>query len=239
MTATSDPTVEPAGPGWRASARFVAYPLLLPVVLFGAAGRLDWGMGWLYVLLLSALTYGTRLVLMRVDPSLVVERSTSLRRPDAKPWDRALVLLMVLVGPLVTWLVAGLDQRFGWGPRVPGSVQIVAVVVIVLGGLLTAWAMVSNRFFSAVVRIQSDRGHHVVTTGPYRFIRHPGYVGALLATLAAPLMLDALWAMAPTLVVVVAVVVRTALEDATLRDELAGYAEYSRHTRYRLLPGVW
>jgi protein-S-isoprenylcysteine O-methyltransferase Ste14 len=99
--------------------------------------------------------------------------------------------------------------------------------------------MVSNRFFSAVVRIQSDRGQHVVTTGPYRFVRHPGYVGALLATVAAPLVLDALWAMVPTLVVVVAVVVRTALEDATLRDELAGYAEYGERTRYRLLPGVW
>jgi protein-S-isoprenylcysteine O-methyltransferase Ste14 len=213
--------------------------LVLPAALFGAAGRLDWPMGWLYVALLLTLMLGTWQLVARVDPSLLAERAAAFSQPDSKAWDKALVVIMALVGPLAMWVVAGLDQRFGWGPPVPGALQAVAVFVIGLGGLFTAWAMVTNRFFSAVVRIQRDRGHVVVSSGPYRFVRHPGYVGVLLTTTAGPLMLDACWAGIPAAVVVITTFVRTALEDRTLRAELAGYAEYAQHTRYRLVPGVW
>lgn len=223
----------------RATARFLVRSLLLPAVLFGAAGRLDWRMGWLYVALLFALMLGTWLFVARVDPSLLAERARSLSHPDSKPWDKPLIIVMALIGPVATWVVAGLDQRFGWGPHVPSALQAAAAVVIALGGLFTSWAMVTNRFFSAVVRIQRDRGHFVVTSGPYRFVRHPGYTGALLVTLAAPLMLDASWAGIPAAGVVFAVIARTALEDRTLRAELPGYAEYAQRTRYRLVPRVW
>lgn len=236
----TEATPTPSAPiVWRATARFATYSLLLPVILFGAAGRVNWGMGWLYVGLLFVLTIGTRLLLMRVNPALLAERASALGRADAKAWDKALVPVVVLVGPIVTWIVTGLDQRFGWTPVVPVAVQWAAVVAIVLGGVFTAWAMVTNRFFSAVVRIQHDRGQVVVMDGPYRFVRHPGYAGALLVTVASPLMLDACWAGVPTALVIVASLVRTGLEDRTLHAELPGYAEYAQRTRYRILPGLW
>jgi protein-S-isoprenylcysteine O-methyltransferase Ste14 len=239
MNARYGQPAAPAKRDLRQTARFVARFLLLPAALFGAAGRLDWPMGWLYVVLVYALALGTWLVVARIDPSLLVERERAFAQPDAKRWDKVLVVIMAVIGPLVTWVVAGLDQRFGWGPSIPRELQAVAAVAIVLGGLLTSWAMITNRFFSAVVRIQHDRGQFVVTSGPYRFVRHPGYAGVLLVTLAVPLMLDAIWAAIPTAVVVITVVVRTTLEDRTLRAELPGYAEYAQRTPHCLLPGVW
>jgi protein-S-isoprenylcysteine O-methyltransferase Ste14 len=98
---------------------------------------------------------------------------------------------------------------------------------------------VVNRFFSGTVRIQTERGHHVVTDGPYRFVRHPGYAGALLGFVLIPLLLDSVWAFIPAVLLIAITFVRTALEDATLQKELPGYAEYAQTTRYRLIPGIW
>lgn len=139
----------------------------------------------------------------------------------------------------MTLIVCGLDVRFGWRPEIPLSIQIVAFVLMALGSLLGTWAMSVNRFFSGVVRIQTDRGHTVVTDGPYRFIRHPGYAGGVVANLTGPLALGSVWALIPSALVVLLTVVRTALEDKTLREELPGYQEYTQRVRYRLLPWVW
>jgi len=115
----------------------------------------------------------------------------------------------------------------------------IALIVMLLGYLLGSWALIENRFFSGVVRIQTDRGHRVVSTGPYRLIRHPGYAGALWAYLAIPLLLDSAWAFIPALLLVGVLVLRTALEDRTLQEELPGYKEFARKTRFRLIPWVW
>jgi protein-S-isoprenylcysteine O-methyltransferase Ste14 len=115
----------------------------------------------------------------------------------------------------------------------------VAVVVIILGYLLGTWAMLENRFFSGVVRIQVDRGHTVVSTGPYAWIRHPGYAGALVVYLLTPILLDSIWALIPALMLALALIIRTALEDQTLQVELPGYEEFTKKTPYRLLPGIW
>jgi len=136
-------------------------------------------------------------------------------------------------------LVAGFDDRWGWSPRLAVAVQVAGFAAVALGDVLFAWAMASNQFFSSVVRIQQDRGHTVQTGGPYRFVRHPGYVGTIVPALATPLALGSLWAFIPAALLSAVIVVRTALEDKTLQDELAGYAEYAQRTRYRLLPGVW
>jgi protein-S-isoprenylcysteine O-methyltransferase Ste14 len=108
-----------------------------------------------------------------------------------------------------------------------------------LGYVLSSWALLENRFFSGVVRIQKDRGHQVVSTGPYGFVRHPGYAGALLAYLVTPVLLDSTWAFIPAVLMAGVVILRTALEDRTLQEELPGYKDYARKTRYRLLPGIW
>lgn len=136
-------------------------------------------------------------------------------------------------------LGAGLDRRFEWSPPLPMQVAAAALAVIALCAVLTIWAMAANRFFSGLVRIQSERGHTTVTGGPYRWLRHPGYAATILADLAAPLVLGSLWALIPGGLTGAIIVIRTALEDRTLQAELAGYREYTRRVRYRLLPGVW
>jgi protein-S-isoprenylcysteine O-methyltransferase Ste14 len=136
-------------------------------------------------------------------------------------------------------VVAGLDKRFAWSPRLPLLLHGTAFVIIGLGYSLSTWATVANRFFSAVARIQREREHVVVTTGPYQYVRHPGYAGAIVTSLATPLLLGSLWALVPAALAVCQLVIRTALEDRFLQDELEGYHHYAAQVRYRLLPGVW
>jgi protein-S-isoprenylcysteine O-methyltransferase Ste14 len=223
----------------RVLVRFLVFTLLYPAVLFLTAGTLKWAWGWAYYLVLMLSQIGGRALVLRRHPELFAERAAYRTQGDAKDWDQVMVRIVALYGPLVTWVVAGLDYRWSWSPGIPSVLRWIALAIVLLGALLANWAMVANRFFSAIVRIQHDRGHQVVSDGPYRFVRHPGYAGGTYTWLAAPLMLGTLWAYIPALLTVCALTVRTALEDRTLIEELPGYAEYTRQTRYRLLPGVW
>jgi len=211
--------------------------LFLAAVLFISAGRWDWGMGWVYVGIFAAFDVATALVLIPRSPGLLIERSRI--QPGTKVWDKVLLRLAAGYFPMAAGVVAGLDVRNGWSAQVALPLQIAAIVVTALGYAVVLWAMAANAFFSATVRIQKERGHTVATGGPYRFVRHPGYVGALLYTLAVPIMLGSWWALIPSALSALAYVVRTALEDRTLHGELDGYREYAQRVRYRLLPGVW
>jgi protein-S-isoprenylcysteine O-methyltransferase Ste14 len=215
----------------------VRLPILLIVVaaaLFLSSGRIDWWMAWIYI---GLMIVHMVIILSLIDPDLIEER-TKIKK-DAKKWDRIIVLLMVWVGPLAALIVAGLDMRHGWTLPLSLTLQILGIVFIVLGYVLGEWAMVKNRFFSAVVRIQKDRGHKVITDGPYHYIRHPGYVAGILGALGTPLLLGSYWAYIPFGFMIVVIVIRTALEDRTLHNELEGYREYASETRYRLFPGIW
>jgi len=223
----------------RAVLGFALYLLLGPVLLFVAAGTAAWPMAWLYVALLLAATLGSRLMVLMRHPETLRERARFTSAEGTPAWDRLLVLIVGLVGPMVTMLVAGLDHRWGWSPSVPVVAQGLAALVVAGGYGVSVWAMVENAYFSSVARIQEDRGQEVVTSGPYRIVRHPSYAGTLLATLALPVMLEALWALVPALGMGAALVVRTALEDRMLRDDLEGYRDYAEQTRCRLIPGVW
>lgn len=207
--------------------------LVMAVALFWVAGRWNWLMGWVYAGLMALTAVSG---ILASGPELLAERSGVQK--GAKQWDVPLAILVARVGPLVTLLVAGLDERLGWS-GVADWPQWAAVLLALLGTAITAWAMATNRFFSAVVRIQEDRDHRVITGGPYHYVRHPGYAGAILFTLVTPLILDSLWALVPAVLTVAVLVVRTAKEDRTLQEELGGYTEYTRTVRYRLLPGVW
>jgi protein-S-isoprenylcysteine O-methyltransferase Ste14 len=158
---------------------------------------------------------------------------------EAKAWDKVLAPLMALsVGfPLV--IVAGLDHRYGWSPVFPLWLIILGFCLIALGYGFSAWAFVENRFFSSVVRIQTNRVHLVCDSGPYRIVRHPGYAGNILPLFGIVLALSSLWTLIPAVVALVIAVIRTALEDRTLQEELPGYQEYVRHVPYRLLPGIY
>jgi protein-S-isoprenylcysteine O-methyltransferase Ste14 len=225
--------------GAKALIRFSMMVLLLSAALFVSAGTLKWPMAWAYVALTLTAVFGSRLLVLRRSPDLLAERGSYLEQQGAKSWDRALVPVVGLYGPVVGLIVSGLDRRFGWSPPLPPALKVAAFVVLALGSALGAWAMAENKFFSAVVRIQKDRGHTVIDTGPYRFVRHPGYVGGVLGYLAGPLALGSLWALVPGLLTTCVVVIRTALEDRTLLDELDGYKEYAQRMRYRLFPGIW
>jgi len=232
-----------AAPGvavsWKTLANFVVYTLLTTAILFVAAGRLDWLMGWLYVGTTLALTAISRVLVVRKNPDLAVERARYREHADIKPWDRKIMPWVALVGPFAGLLVAGLDKRFGWSPAIPQGIQIAGLVLVILGYAFSTWALLVNRFFSAVVRIQKERGHTVVTAGPYRYVRHPGYAGGIITFPAGAIALGSLWALIPAALTVTLTVVRTALEDRTLQEELAGYKEYAGRVRYRLLPGIW
>lgn len=205
------------------------------VCLFGSVGRLDWLNAWVLLGLNLVASIVTTALLWR-NPELLAERSNI---KAGKSWDKAIVGIVVLLGPMATWITAGLDTRFHWSHGMPPLAFIVGVVVAVLAAALIAWAMRSNKFFSSVVRIQKDRGHVVVTSGPYRFVRHPGYTGMSVFTLATPLILNSRWAFAPAMATAATAVLRTALEDRTLHNELDGYADYARRVKYKLVPVIW
>lgn len=205
------------------------------VCLFGSAGRLDWSNAWVLLGLNFAASLASSILLWR-NPELLAERSNI---KAGKSWDKAIVGFVVLLGPVATWITAGLDTRFHWSDAMPPFAFITGVVAAMLAAALIAWAIRSNRFFSSVVRIQKDRGHVVVTAGPYGFIRHPGYTGISAFTLATPLILNSRWAFVPAIATAAMSVLRTVLEDRTLHNELEGYAEYARRVKYRLAPPIW
>jgi protein-S-isoprenylcysteine O-methyltransferase Ste14 len=225
--------------GWKAWLRFAAFTLLFPMVLFIAAGRLNWVWAWVYVGIVVSFTLISRIAVIRTNPDLIAERAQSLEREDIKGWDRLILFFLLLIGPLAMMIVAGLDARFGWSPQIPLTPRLVALAVMVSGYVVGTWAMAVNRYYSAVVRIQKDRGQTVVTDGPYRFVRHPSYATGIVSTLMIPILLGSLWALIPSGLVAVVTVIRTALEDRTLLEELNGYKKYAAQTRYRLLPGIW
>lgn len=211
--------------------------LVLVAILLISSGRLDWVMAWALFGIYLTWDVVIALVLIPKSPGLIAERA-GLQK-GTKTWDIVLVPLAAVLAPMATWTVAGLDVRHGWTAHVSPGLQTAALAIVVLGFALCGWAMASNEFFSATVRIQDDRGQTVATGGPYTYVRHPGYVGAIMFQVATPIMLGSLWALIPGGLSLPLYVIRTALEDRTLRNELGGYTDYTARVRWRLLPGVW
>lgn len=224
---------------WKVIVRFAIVALLIPLVLFLSAGRIDWWQAWMYTVLTVVVSLVSRYILFLNNPELIAERARFTQSEGIKDWDKGIVVLIAIVGPLAFMITAGLDKRYGWSPEVALPVQLVALVVFLLGYAFSTSALMVNKYFSSVVRIQTERGQTVVMSGPYRLVRHPGYSGGLVAWLVSPILLGALWSFVPAVLVIVLYIVRTALEDRTLQNELPGYKEYAGRVRYRLLPGVW
>lgn len=210
--------------------------VMLALFLFLSAGRWDWIMGWALVAITALWVIATGLVVISRYPELLAERLGP--RKGGKTWDTAIMGLVGL-GTIARCIVAGLDVRYGWTTGMLFAFQVIGFAIAMLSYALVVWATGSNAFFSLTVRIQKERGHAVTTGGPYRFVRHPSYVGGILFELAAPIMLGSWWALIPGGLNAILFVIRTALEDRTLRQELDGYTAYAERTRYRLLPGVW
>jgi len=224
---------------WKIILRFIFITLFMLGILFLAGGSLDWWEAWAYAAMTMIVLISSRAALILRNPELAQERSQAGQKENVKPWDKILMPITAIYLPLISWVVAGLDKRFGWSPDLPDYIQVIALFVIILGSSIGTWAMITNKFFSSHVRIQTDRGHQVVNTGPYRFVRHPGYAGGLISWLAAPVFFSSYWIIIPTILAIMGAILRTALEDRTLLDELPGYEEFAQGTRYRLVPGIW
>lgn len=214
---------------------FLGWFGLMAGVLFATAGRLNLPMFWAYIGVMAVFSSLGYLWLYRHNPDLIKERL----RPGPGEHDRLSLGLLYVTLP-VHWAIAGLDVgRFHWSGPMPLMVQIAGLIGYALGMGLGIWSMLVNPFFSSAVRVQADRGQYVITTGPYRFVRHPGYSGGLLFLLCSGPALGSWWSILPMLLGVAGLIRRTRLEDRMLQKELAGYSDYAKKVRYRLVPGVW
>ena len=214
--------------------RLVLVLAMCGAILFGSAGRLDLPFFWAYLAVLGLFAGG---MLLTISPDLMLERL----KPAERGRDNVTLLrLGAMVVFLSQWVIAGLDVgRFHWSDSVPPALQVVGLVAFAAVFANWFWAMHTNPFFSAAVRIQRDRGHYVVSSGPYRFVRHPGYALFVLLGWGGSVALGSWWAVVPHLIVVAVFIRRAAMEDRVLRDELEGYAAYAATVRYRFVPGIW
>lgn len=204
-------------------------------VLFYVAGTWAWWNAWVFIVLMAIIGRVTS-NLFKKSLGLAEERRTASAK--SKPWDVKLVWLLNIALPSMV-VIAAFDRRFQWFPTVPTAVSVVALFLMIMAAILTYLSIAANPFFSSHIRIQEDRGHKVMTTGPYRIIRHPGYAGSLIFNLFVPMVLGS-WVVLPLgLATVLLLIYRTAKEDRVLLAELIGYSTYAQQVRYRLLPGVW
>ncbi len=211
---------------------------VMMTVFFTSAGRRDLPRAWLFFGAAFIYFVASTLAVYRFNPELLIARLT-LRREGSKTWDEVLMRVANLTGMLLLPAVAGLDVgRYGWS-----SLDLIYIVpgfaLFVLGATFLTWAMIVNRYFESTVRIQEDRDHEVVSTGPYEFVRHPGYLSGILWMSSIPLIIGSLFTLIPVMIYGAMMVLRTHLEDRTLRDELPGYSEYAESVRYRLIPWIW
>ncbi len=211
---------------------------VMMAVFYASAGHTDIPRFWLLFGVSFINFVGSALVLARYNPELLVQRLT-IRREGSKAWDEVLLRVSNLTGLLLVPTVAGLDLgRYGWS-CLGIQYAVLGLLIMAVSSALTNWAMIENPHFEPTVRIQEDRGHRVVSTGPYGIVRHPGYLSGILRMSSIPLVIGSLYTFVPVALYSTLMILRTQLEDRTLQKELAGYAAYAERVRCRLFPGVW
>jgi len=219
-------------------AKAVGGLVFFALLLFLSAGRWDWIWAWVFLGLFLIASIVNVLILIPTNPALLADRSRGIRE-GTKGWDKWITSFAAGLLPMASWVIAALDVRNEWSPQMSLVLHVGGSVFFALGWAMLLWATASNAFFSTTVRIQEERSHTVQTGGPYQFVRHPGYVGAIVYQLATPFLLGSWWALIPMTLSAPLYVLRTALEDRTLHEELDGYRDYAQRVRYRLLPGIW
>jgi protein-S-isoprenylcysteine O-methyltransferase Ste14 len=236
MAAISDQPHEPIDRR-RLVISTTASMLILLLCMFLPAGTWAWLRGWLFLVVVMAASFFSTLYLRRVNPDVIAGRVN--RHEGTKRWDRISLVIALPTLMAIPILAALDDGRYHWSP-LPWWGCLAGYVLMMTGFVGLTWAMSVNKFFEPTVRIQTDRGHKVIDTGPYAIIRHPGYVSAHLLFVGMPLALASLWAaLIPAILMVPALVLKTLWEDQTLQEELDGYKEYVQRVRYRLIPWIW
>lgn len=202
-------------------------------ILFVTAGSFKWSWAWIFILTGVIILIINAMVL----PKEVIEERGK-KKENVKKWDK--ILTTINIFPLLgIYILSGLDYRFHWTNDLSSGIHIIGLSLVFLGSMIFTWAMVSNKFFSTMVRIQDDRDHKVATKGPYKYVRHPGYVGFIIMCVATPVSLGSLYALTMAILVGIIFIIRTKLEDKTLTAELSGYKEYSKQVKYKLIPFLW
>lgn len=222
--------------GYRVVLQLLILVTIFTCGLFISAGTVRWPTAWLYLGLIVVSQGYAAFYIATQNPDLAEERTELDTKRDI---DKVLAGIMALYGPLLICIVSGLDFRFQWTSDLLFEFRLFSFFVAFIGSFLALWAMTSNRYFYSVLRVEPEKGHVVCDRGPYRIVRHPGYLGAILFSVSAPVMLGSGWGLFPAAVTIISVIVRTWLEDRALQNTLEGYKEYSHKMRYRLLPGVW
>ncbi len=212
--------------------------VLVPFLPLLISWQWDWWEAWFYALVSILGFVISRYLAWRRNPDILAERGKFLQHDNPEPFDKLLSPLLALVGGLIP-IAAGLDARFGPAVEFGAIIKAISVVLFIGGYVLGSYALITNAFFSGMVRIQEDRDQHVITTGPYQWVRHPGYSGALITYIATPFLLESLWTFIPVALSFVILFTRTALEDKALQEKLIGYRAYAQKVRYRLIPGIW
>jgi protein-S-isoprenylcysteine O-methyltransferase Ste14 len=215
----------------------LAWLVVFALLLFVPAGTLHWPAAWVFLgfMLASALLFGGWLA--KNDPALLAERMRSPIRPDQPTADKALLFIFLLVN-VIWFIVMGLDHRVQ-APRMPLALQVLGSLILILSSAFIMWVFRENTFAAAVVRVQAERGHHVISSGPYAFVRHPMYSGAALFMVGISLLLGSWWGTAISPIFAILFGVRSRIEERTLTRGLPGYADYAARVRYRLVPGLW
>ena len=210
--------------------------LIFSLILFISAGKANYFQGWIFLtinILSAFMNYWT----IRNEPELMNERSKV--GDGSKSWDKKILAFSSLVY-LFNIVIAGLDSgRFQWSPDFHWSIYVLGIGLTITGQVVFLIARNENKFFSSVVRIQSDRGHTVCNTGIYKFIRHPGYLGMIISFIGFPFITGSVWSTTTTVAAIILLILRTHFEDETLKSELTGYIDYTKNTKYRLIPKIW
>ena len=211
---------------------------VMMTIFYVSAGRTDIPRSYLFIVVTFIHFIGSNLALYRYDPELLIQR-LKIRRKGSKTWDEILMRVSNLTALLVMPIVAGLDiGRYHWS-SLGIEYAVLGIILAVASSVMLNWAMITNPYFEPTVRIQEEREHHVISTGPYAIIRHPGYLAGILWLAATPLILGSLYSFTAFALYAALMSLRTYLEDKTLQKELTGYKEYASRVKYRLLPGLW
>ena len=212
------------------------YLAFFTVCLFVPAGQLAWKMGWLYLAINALSMIANSLILLLSNPGLFQERAN---RKGKRDLDRVLAGIMSFVGPISICIVSGFNFRQQWPPQIPLIGQVTGIVLVILGCMLAAWAVASNKFFYGFLRIAKDVGHSVCADGAYRLVRHPAYLGAIIIDIATPFVLNSVWAFIPAAITILTIIIRTKHEDDVLQRDLDGYQAYAQLVQHRLIPFIW
>jgi len=209
----------------------------LPINLL-IANDVRWVQGWVYWFILLIFLALHPILLIPINPQLLAERARGTQYAGTKKWDKILTMVGPGLMPFASQIISALDHRFDWSVIFP-LIQILSFILVLLGYGFFLWAMVSNSYFAEGVRIQTERGHCVCSSGPYKYVRHPGYAGSILAIIGTPLLLNSIWGIIPAIFGVILISIRTYLEDRTLKQELEGYQAYAQKVKNLLIPRIF